>query len=233
VLARAPDVSDKMKRSKALAVTVRTCLALLGLGSAAHATDVVWKDVTYHDASITAVNGDQVEISGTRDSDGAAVKFKMPVSVVPDEVIHAYRAARKRSEETAEKPPTAKEEAAIKEELAARDKKLAILKDMLANDPFHPVIVAGHIVLKNADGVVIFCDAANPANLPQTEGTVFLRDCPGAQSRSIGDPIAAVGYAAGEYVYNFQKIKAFSVATRSKPAGKPAPSIGPTPASSR
>jgi hypothetical protein len=223
-----------MKRSKALAVTLPSCLVLLVLGSISRATDVVWKGVTYHDASITSVDGDRVTISGMRDPDEVTASVKMPLSNVPDEVIQAYRTNHDPAgKAVAERPLSPKEAAAVKAQLAARNSKLANLKAALARDPYHPVIVAGHILLKDSEGVVITCDAATPADLPQSAGTIFLKDCPGAQKMAIGDPIAAVGYNVGQHIYNFQKIQAFSIhpAPPQTPDASP-PSTGSTPASS-
>ena len=196
-----------MNRSKALIASITALF--LGLGSAGHATDVVWKHVTYHDAVITSTNGDKVLITGTRDSDGATATFQMPLSSVPDEVIQDYRATHNQPGQTVERPLTAKEAADAKAALALRDAKLANLKAALALDHNHPVIVAGHILLKSDEGVVIVCDASTPPDLPQCTGTVFLRDCPGVRKLHVGDPVAAIGYSDGQYLYNFQNIQAF------------------------
>lgn len=203
------------------------------MGGSLRATDVTWKDVTYHDAAITSANGDRVTLSGTRDSDGTAASFEMPLSSVPDEVIQAYRATHNPAGRV-NMPLTPKEEAAMKAERALRKAKLENLEAALAKDPYHPVIVAGHIVVKYDDGVVIRCDANTPSELPQCAGTVFLKDCPGAQKLPIGDPVAAIGYEAGQHIYNFQNIQAFSSrpqVRRKTPQASP-PSTGSTPASS-
>lgn len=220
-----------MKRSKILAFAA--CAAFLGLPGAGYATDVYWKGVTYHNASITSVDGDHVMIDGTSDASGEVSTFRMPLSDVPDDVIQAYRTTHNPAgRATADRPLTPKEEAGMKQERADRRAKLANLKEALARDPYHPVIVAGHVLLKNDEGVVITCDSATPADLPQSAGIVFLRDCPGAQKLKAGDPMAAIGYTAGDHLYNFQKIQAYSIRPTAQMSPTPPPSTGSTPASS-
>jgi len=196
-----------MNRSKTLAAAVAALL--FGLAATSRATDVTWKKVTYHNATITSVTGDRVTINGTSGADGTESTFEMPISKVPDEIILAYRAAH--SQPTAERLPTAQEEAAVKVQLADRKTRLANLKQALAQDPNHPVMVVGHIIMKDADGVVIVCDAGAALDLPQSAGTVFLMDCPGTQKLQQGDPIGVIGYKAGQHIFNAQNIQAYSI----------------------
>jgi hypothetical protein len=225
---------DDMRRSKAFSF-IGACLVFIGLQNGGRAANLTWKGDIYHDAAITSVDGDHVAITGKRDSDGVTETFRMPLSNVPDEIIQAYGATHDPAGHVvAERPLTAAEEANMKAERAERKAKLANLKDALSKDPYHPKIVAGHIVAKSDKGVVITCDAATPEDLPQSAGTVFLKDCPRAQKLNLGDPIAAVGYDAGDYVYELQNLKAYSIRpmVRPKPSETPAPSTGSTPASS-
>jgi len=185
---------------------------------------VTWNHVTYHDAAITAAQADIVTISA-KDPVDAPVTFEMPLSKVPDEMIQAYRAAHR--EPMADRPPTPEEAAAIKTELAQRKKRLANLRQALAADPNHPVMVVGHIAVKDADGAVIECDAGTQPGIPQSVGTVFLLDFPTLRKMHRGDPIGVIGYKAGKHIYNFQNVDAYSI----RPPAPPS-STGSTPASS-
>src|SRR5689334_9782926 len=152
-----------MKRPSALFAATAACLVFMTSAPVCHATDVSWKSVTYHDATIESVDGDQVMMSGTREFGGNRSQWKMPLSNVPDEVIRAYRTTRdraRRENRTATPTPAASSAQSAEEKAAAADRatKLATLKDALAKDPFHPVLVAGHIIVKNDEGAVILCD---------------------------------------------------------------------------
>ena len=186
------------------------------------ATDITWKGATWHNAAITSAEGDQVVISATKEGEARASTFSMPLSNVPDDVILAYRAVRNREREAAHTADSRKkEEKSLSEEEKARNDKIANLKAALEKDPHHGVLVAGHIVLKREEGVVVQCDANTPPDLPQSVGTVFLKDCPGIHRLELGDPVGAIGYEDGKSTYNFMSIQAYSV---TPPLSAPSPS---------
>ncbi len=202
---------DKMRRYCSLTKATLVGAALL-LGGRIYATDVTWHGGTWHDASISSAEGDQVVITGTKEGESKASTFRMPLSNVPDDMIRAYRVTRDRDREAAHTNDARKQmDASRSEEAIQRNEKIANLKAALERDPHHGKLVAGHILLKKDEGVVIQCDANTPPDLPQSVGTVFLKDCPGIRKLEIGDPVGAIGYEDGKSTFNFLSIQAYSV----------------------